>query len=848
MWAPDHRFCPLDGTPLEQVPDGEEPRGRTAPSDVPRHMPQVGDLLEGKYQLGEIIGTGGMGVVFKARHERIDRWVAIKVLRPEVVGDATQVKRFMEEARLAGSIGHEGIVEVIDLVSTSSAPPYIVMELLEGSSLSQYLKRKRVLPPPRALKITMGILEALDAAHQREIIHRDVKPGNVFLARKKGLGELIKLLDFGIARALRDNVRVTTPGRAVGTAVFMPPEQIMSSEVDARADLYAVAAVLYLMLAGRPPFKGRSWPELARDKLSTTIPPLEHLSPSLASQLERLVKRGLERDPDDRPSTALDYRREINDTLEAISSDDRARASQIPTLTLRRQRRVAVLPFRVDPPDHPESWLGDAIAVSLYDDLVSRPGLQVIDASLVSAAVSGKRGRFSSTPTALGHELDAGFVISGEIGASMGDFRLEIAVLDSDSGEVVAKHARTGTVDDIFRLLRASLEGVGKPLHLQPPADANEAPVHERGIDALRAYVQAVKDLTSDESSPAAPIAEALGTLAAADPKPGALHRHRARALFRLCIEQGRPDLVKDLSAELDRIAGSGCSDPWVPIGRAALRHCAELFDPLESAVLAEEHRVVHGFNARVLLEEASALENIGKPGDASMVLSMILEHDRTCVPAIVRLALLDLAPAPDAEHRPGITTEHLDRAAFLLRSASRLQDEERVEGGDALSRRRGWPRVPDLRPVEALLAFRKDELALARRLVENAVPAGGLMSALLIETVQGLLTGDPDSPRLRALMPDVLRSFEIPRNHEIREIAWTAPEVWTPVLSSWLDMRPDHSQLRLVLANVLRRTGDNARAHAEAKLVAQRSLSAQVRRLADKLVQVIELEDTQSG
>jgi tetratricopeptide (TPR) repeat protein len=200
------------------------------------------------YEIGDIIGRGGMGVVHSGRHVGLDRPVAVKFLSETLSGDPEFSSRFLREARICARLDHPGIVRVYD-TGSDGGRPYIVMELLEGETLRQRLKQG-ALPEGEAVRIAQEVLAALEAAHQDHVVHRDVKSGNVFLCRS---GQ-VKVMDFGIARALAE-VRLTGTGTRLGTPEYMSPEQVQGQVVDARSDLYSTGILLYEMLTGEVPFR-----------------------------------------------------------------------------------------------------------------------------------------------------------------------------------------------------------------------------------------------------------------------------------------------------------------------------------------------------------------------------------------------------------------------------------------------------------------------------------------------------------------------------------------------------------------------------------------------------------------
>src|SRR5579883_1565412 len=229
-------------------------------------LPAVGSVID-KYQVTGVLGQGGMGIVYSAVHRGIEAEAAIKVLSPEAAADHTLVERFLQEARAANRVGHPAIVKIFDNGRLANGLPYLVMERLRGMSLAGYLfnHNPNRLDLRTALTITEAILEPLQEAHQAGIIHRDIKPDNLFLLDRflKNPGEtsgFLKILDFGIAR-IWDGPGLGTANRVLGTADYMAPEQI-GGKIDPRADLYAVGAVLYEMLTGHVPHEANGFDDL----------------------------------------------------------------------------------------------------------------------------------------------------------------------------------------------------------------------------------------------------------------------------------------------------------------------------------------------------------------------------------------------------------------------------------------------------------------------------------------------------------------------------------------------------------------------------------------------------------
>lgn len=217
---------------------------------------KVGEVVEGRYKILKPIADGGMGTVFLAEHWLIKRKVAVKVLHKELVNDATMIRRFMNEALAAGTLGHPNIVESTDMGFTKDDVPYIVFEYLEGTVLADEIMRVREMPVVRVLKIAHQIASALAAAHKADIIHRDLKTDNIFLTDRGGIQDHVKVLDFGISRFLAASDQTIAGGNLLGTPEFMAPEQVITPDsIDRRVDIYALGIVMYEMLTGHVPFE-----------------------------------------------------------------------------------------------------------------------------------------------------------------------------------------------------------------------------------------------------------------------------------------------------------------------------------------------------------------------------------------------------------------------------------------------------------------------------------------------------------------------------------------------------------------------------------------------------------------
>lgn len=259
-------------------------------------MPQLGDVIRGKYRITGKLGEGGMGVVFQALHVEIDARVAMKILRPEMLDDPENVARFDRESRAVSQLRGEHIARVLDVDFAESGLPFIVMELLEGRDLSSELELRSVLPADEAVDYVLQACTAMTEAHALGIIHRDLKPSNLFISDTGGT-RMVKVLDFGISKIVDDEVRMTMTQATFGTPLYMSPEQVRSTKlVDARTDVWSLGIILYELLSGRTPFVGNA--TAAAAAIVTEKPPsLKSLRADLPPGLEDVVMKALEKDP-----------------------------------------------------------------------------------------------------------------------------------------------------------------------------------------------------------------------------------------------------------------------------------------------------------------------------------------------------------------------------------------------------------------------------------------------------------------------------------------------------------------------------------------------------------------------
>jgi serine/threonine protein kinase len=274
--------------------------------------PLVGKILDHRYRVLHRIGKGGMGCVYAAEHLLIRRKVAIKTLLGSLSGRPEALERFHREAIAAAAIGDEHVVSVTDMGQLDSGDYYLVLEYLEGCDLAWLIASEGSLSVSRSLHIALQLCDALVAVHDKGIVHRDLKPENVFLVDRKGMRDFVKVLDFGICKIQEgspDQRKLTETGVALGTPHYMAPEQVEArGNIDLRADLYAVTAILYFTLTGDPPFDASTLPQLFL-RICYDAPPALHMRRADASEaLERLVARGLAKRPEARFANAAELR------------------------------------------------------------------------------------------------------------------------------------------------------------------------------------------------------------------------------------------------------------------------------------------------------------------------------------------------------------------------------------------------------------------------------------------------------------------------------------------------------------------------------------------------------------
>jgi len=463
------------------LPSEDSPSAGHSRPSVPEEMPQ----RLGRYRILHQLGQGGMGTVYAAEDESLGRRIAVKTI---ISIDESSRERFRREARAAAAVNHPNVCQVYE-IGEDSGQMFIAMELLEGESLAERLKRG-ALSVEEAGNIARGILEPIQALHDAGTLHRDLKPSNVFLTRHG-----VKLLDFGLARPLPGELteevqtvnQLTRPGVVIGTPRYMAPEQVLGQPSVAATDLFAAGALLYEAVAGRPAFIGDSMIEILLATLHEEPPPLAGGSAVVA--FDRALRRALAKKPGDRYASA----REMLEAIDAATSSD---LSGVRTIA-RPLTRLAVLPFRMLRPNPDLDFLSFALADGVSASLVGLPSVVIRP----SAAVA----RFATeTPDlkALATEADVDLVLVGTLLAAGNQLRATMQILEVPSGTLVSSQALQSSVGDIFHLqdelterivesLSPSLSGrEGAKTH-NVPASARAYEFYLRANEVLRDWTQA---------------------------------------------------------------------------------------------------------------------------------------------------------------------------------------------------------------------------------------------------------------------------------------------------------------------------------------------------------------------
>ncbi len=498
----------------------------------------VPEQLGSRYELGDLLGRGGMAEVHIGQDGRLGRKVAVKMLRPDMARDPSFQARFRREAHSAASLNHPSIVAIYDTGEdqwNGNPVPYIVMEYVDGSTLRELQAAGNRLVPERALEIVDGVLDALAYSHRHGIVHRDIKPANVMLTRA---GD-VKVMDFGIARAVADQgATMTQTSAVIGTAQYLSPEQARGEQVDARSDLYSTGCLLYELLTGRPPFVGDSPVSVAYQHVREEPLPPSSLDPDVPAEVDSVVLKALTKDRDQRYQTADEMRADIARALTGQSVAPAAAATQQMGAMPATAAATTTFPAATTDEDSQEQRGGRALAYALL--AVAVAAVFVIAALIGNSLFDGGGGARVNVPTLRGETLASATQILGEAKLEVGQVTQandpnipEGAVIESDPQE--GTEVAEGRQVDLT--ISSGVETTAVPTLVGLTQDAATEALREAGLE-----VGEISPVPSDENR---------SVVLRATPREGRTVPVKTKVALRVANGDNKvPDVVGDSEGE----------------------------------------------------------------------------------------------------------------------------------------------------------------------------------------------------------------------------------------------------------------------------------------------------------
>ncbi len=484
------------------VPSPSDSSAESVPLTAAKLSDPLGPVrLGGRYELLSLLGVGGMGAVYRARDLELDEIVALKMLRRELLDDAQSLARFRQEVKLARKVTHKNVARTFD-IGEHGGHKFLTMEFIDGSSLAALLTSEGRMPLTRAVDVVEAICAGLSAAHAVGVVHRDLKPDNVLIAKD----DRVVITDFGIARAASEEAgaAVRTMGHPIGTPAYMAPEQVEgSANVDARTDIYALGAMLYELVTGERAWDGESVYAVAVKRLTKPPPNPREKRTELPDAAARLIMRCMARKPDDRYSTIA----EVASELAALTLPaPRAQTSPPPRRPEHAPRDgaepkvVAVLPFR-NAGAAEDEYLVDGLTDDLIDTLSMTPGLRV----RARGVVMGLKGK-TADPRELGRELGVQVVVEGTVRRAGDRLRVNARVVSVADGFQLWAQRFDRSAAEVFAVGDETARAVAQALTLDATMPQREAPTDPVAVDLYlrarheylkywRAHVLAAKDL-----------------------------------------------------------------------------------------------------------------------------------------------------------------------------------------------------------------------------------------------------------------------------------------------------------------------------------------------------------------
>ena len=471
----------------------------------------LGELFAGRYFIERLLGRGGMGVVYRARDELVEDWVAVKLLDLGGALGAGAVDLFRREVRVARRITHSNVVRIYDL-DDHFGKLFISMEYVDGADLRRYMiEAGGSFTPERATFVALKIAEALSAAHRVEVVHRDLKPENVLVAKD---GRLV-LSDFGIASVFD---RSAADSQVVGTPTYMAPEQVAGTSSGPSVDIYALGTLLFEMLAGRPPFPGDNGMAVALARLTDAPPELRTLC-NCPDELAALAMECLRQRPEDRPASTDEIAARLQEILEQVQpsaatavpllrTPSRTAVPKVSTVVRAASRLgLACLPFSYrGPADH--DYLGEALSSELIDVLSRTKGLRVLGSSAVGRAGDERDPRVLSSSLGVDYIVDGGVHVIGE------KLRVSVRVLDASGTQLTSQRFDLG-IADVFELQDRAGHLIAETLRLEITTRTLSEAVPEAAVEA---YLRARKILRAQGFDQVAEAVELLEKAVATSP------------------------------------------------------------------------------------------------------------------------------------------------------------------------------------------------------------------------------------------------------------------------------------------------------------------------------------------